>query len=115
MFPAWFLTFRYEDVPYTLLVNGQTEKIVGGIPYDRGKVASSFAVLAVVFSVIATFVMYWLLQDTDSEGTMKLLITILIFAGSGMIAGFSNIKKVKESMKLTSSSATNNFVKNRGQ
>jgi predicted RNA-binding Zn-ribbon protein involved in translation (DUF1610 family) len=115
MFPAWFLTFRYEDKPYTLLVNGQTEKIVGGIPYDRGKVASSFFVLAFIFSIIGTFVMYWLLQDNDSEGTMKLLITILIFAGSGMISGFSNLNKVKESAKLTSSSATNNFVKNRGQ
>jgi hypothetical protein len=35
MLPAWFLTFRYNDKPYTILVNGQTGKVIGGIPWDQ--------------------------------------------------------------------------------
>ena len=114
MFPAWFLTFRYEDVPYTLLVNGQTEKIIGGIPYDRAKVSTTFAVLAVLITMIATVVMTALLK-ADDEDAMKLLITILVLSVMGLIDGIHNLKKVKESTELTSLSATNDFVKNRGR
>lgn len=114
MFPAWFLTFRYEDVPYTLLVNGQTEKIIGGIPYDRAKVSTTFAVLAVLITMIATVVMTALLK-ADDEDAMKLLITILVLSVMGLIDGIHNLKKVKESTELTSLSATNDFVKNRGK
>ena len=27
MLPAWFMTFRYKENPYTMLVNGQTGKV----------------------------------------------------------------------------------------
>lgn len=114
MFPAWFLTFRYEEIPYTLLVNGQTEKIIGGIPYDRAKVSASFAVLAVIFSIIATIITYGIMKTGD-EDSGKMILTILIFAGVGLTAGMNNLKKVKESTRLTSLSATNDFVRNRGK
>ena len=114
MFPAWFLTFRYEEIPYTLLVNGQTEKIIGGVPYDKTKVAVSFGILAAILTVIATFIIYGILLS-DDEDTMKMLISILIFSGALLGMGMSNLKKVKESATLTSLSETNNFVKNRGK
>ena len=37
LMPAWFLTFVYNNEPYTIMVNGQTGKCVGFIPYDRKK------------------------------------------------------------------------------
>ena len=115
MFPAWFLTFRYEDVPYTLLVNGQTEKIIGGVPYDRTKVAVSFAIFATIFSIIAFFILTFLLVDIDLDEAIKLIVTCIILAVTGLGIGINNLKKVKESATLTSLSETNNFVKNRGQ
>lgn len=114
MFPAWFLTFRYEDIPYTLLVNGQTEKIIGGIPYDRAKVSTSFAVLAAIITVVATFILYGLL-GSDDEDAIKGVFAILIMSGAALAMGISTLKKVKESTALTSLSETNNFVKNRGK
>ena len=114
MFPAWFLTFRYEEIPYTLLVNGQTEKIIGGVPYDKTKVAVSFGILAAILTVLATFIIYGILLS-DDEDTMKMLISILIFSGALFGMGMSNLKKVKESAALTSLSETNSFVKNRGK
>lgn len=114
MFPAWFLTFRYENIPYTLLVNGQTEKIIGGVPYDRAKVSSSFAVLAVVLTVIATIAANILLMSGDEEAG-KTILAILILSGACLFVGISNLKKVKESTELTSLSTTNKFVRDRGQ
>ena len=51
MFPAWFLTFRYEDEPYTILVNGQTEKVVGAVPYDKVKMRLFFVLIAAIASI----------------------------------------------------------------
>lgn len=114
MFPAWFLTFRYEEIPYTLLVNGQTEKIIGGVPYDRAKVSVSFAILAAILSVIATFIVFMLLQSDDEE-VGKTITSIIVLGAIAFVFGMKNLKMVKESAALTSLSDTNNFVKNRGK
>ena len=42
LFPAWFLSFRYKDKPYTMLVNGQTGKVVGTPPTDKKRVKACF-------------------------------------------------------------------------
>lgn len=52
MLPAWFLTFRYQQKPYTILVNGQTGKVVGGVPYNKSKVAVSFILTGLAVSFL---------------------------------------------------------------
>ena len=37
MVPVWILTTRYNDKPYTFMMNGQTGKVVGSLPYDSTK------------------------------------------------------------------------------
>lgn len=37
MAPVWILTTRYEGKPYTFMMNGQSGKIVGSLPYDKTK------------------------------------------------------------------------------
>lgn len=37
MAPVWILTTRYQDKPYTFMMNGQTGKMVGELPSDSGK------------------------------------------------------------------------------
>ena len=37
MVPVWILTTRYNDKPYTFMMNGQTGKVVGSLPYSVGK------------------------------------------------------------------------------
>lgn len=51
MLPAWFLTLRYKKKPYTILVNGQTGKLVGAVPYVKAK----------VFAVFLAFLLFFLL------------------------------------------------------
>ena len=36
LLPAWFMTFWYRHELYTILVNGQTGKVVGNIPVNKG-------------------------------------------------------------------------------
>ena len=37
MVPVWILTTRYENQPYTFMMNGQTGKFVGSLPSDSSK------------------------------------------------------------------------------
>ncbi len=115
MFPAWFMTFRYQDVPYTILVNGQTGKVVGAVPFNKAKVNFLFWVIGVIASVICTGLIYPLLGagiEIDSD-----ILEIVLYACVGGFImwgnGSSKLKKVKKSIELSKSTKMNNFVKDR--
>ena len=61
MVPVWILTTRFEDKPYTFMMNGQTGKFVGSLPIDYGKLRNytliSFLIGAILVYLIAWFVM----------------------------------------------------------
>ena len=54
--PVWILTTRYQDKPYTFMMNGQTGKVVGSLPYDSGKAFRYPAIAALVSMPIIYFV-----------------------------------------------------------
>lgn len=112
MFPAWFLTFRYEDIPYTLLVNGQTQKIIGGVPYDRAKMALCFGILSVLLSFLATWIVFSLMHNSDKD-TYKLILNIILMSIFALAGGIGTLEKVKNSAKLTSLTETTRFVRDR--
>ncbi len=37
MVPVWILSTKYRGKVYTFMMNGQTGKVVGSLPYDKGK------------------------------------------------------------------------------
>ncbi|MBQ9376908.1 MAG: hypothetical protein IJU05_03800 [Schwartzia sp.] len=57
MVPVWILTTRYKGQPYTFMMNGQTGKIVGSLPYDANKAMMYFAGTAVVLLIILYFIL----------------------------------------------------------
>ena len=61
LLPVWLLSTKWNGQNYLFSVNGQTGKLVGDLPIDKGKLAAwfcgSFAVAAVVAAlVLGTFV-----------------------------------------------------------
>jgi len=48
MVPIWILTTRYEDKPYTFMMNAQTGKMVGSLPYSSMKAFMAFLITFVV-------------------------------------------------------------------
>ena len=57
MVPVWILTTRYEDKPYTFIMNGQTGKVVGSLPYDKTKAFLYPAFCTLVLVPIIYFIM----------------------------------------------------------
>lgn len=53
MYPLWLLNIKYNDEIYTFAMNGQTGKMVGKLPTDKGKFYKyMFAILAISFIII---------------------------------------------------------------
>ncbi len=57
MVPVWILTTRYQDKPYTFMMNGQTGKVVGTLPYDATKALIYPAICTVLFIPILYFIL----------------------------------------------------------
>ena len=57
MVPVWILTTRYNEVPYTFMMNGQTGKVVGSLPYDKTKAFLYPAVCSLIFIPIIYFIL----------------------------------------------------------
>ena len=52
MLPVWILTTRYSGKQYTFAMNGQTGKMVGNLPVNKGKMwGTVVAVLAAIFGI----------------------------------------------------------------
>lgn len=49
LLPVWFLTFNHDKKTYTVLVNGQTKKMVGAVPISKIKAILTFVILAALF------------------------------------------------------------------
>jgi len=52
LFPVWCFTYIYDSVPHTILVNGQTGKVVGAVPVDRKKIITRIALWTASISLV---------------------------------------------------------------
>ncbi|MGI6072855.1 MAG: hypothetical protein ACOX75_07645 [Lachnospiraceae bacterium] len=53
MYPVWLLNTTWNGKRYTFAMNGQTGKMVGDIPVDKGKVAARFALIGGIAAAVA--------------------------------------------------------------
>ena len=117
LLPVWFLTFRYENDSYTMLVNGQTGKVVGSVPFDKLKVLRTFIGLSVLFGSISAFLCYWVLRAFCFVGmplfAVAFLFCVAFFAIIRIAVGVEGYKKLKENVEFTTSSEMNRYVKER--
>ena len=121
MLPAWFITFKYKGKPNTILVNGDTGKVVCALPWNKGLFYSLLFTFGAVATTAAFFVFRYTLpvffmgrsssSGSDSRGK---IIALLV---AGIIALFSvgirKIIKVVKNIQLTQDKKMFNFTKKR--
>lgn len=118
LLPAWFLSFKYDGKPFTIMVNGQTGKMVGAVPFVKAKAYGIFAGLSVILSLVLipllSFIYYILWDPKDVNkvffGFIILVLCAIIFVWSGSI---KTIKRINESIDLTNSKSNNKYMKER--
>ena len=116
MCPCWFYTFRYNDVPHTIMVNGSTGKVAGAVPYNRKKYVLMTLGLAlityVIFAFLWTIVFDMVVKSASSEAFIAAGL-LLALSLSVLAAGLAKRKKVIKKIKMTESRTLFSFVKKR--
>ena len=116
MLPAWFITYDYKGKRNTILVNGQTGKVVGGIPWNKKLFYSLLFATGILLSVLNYFILTGFgtalvnLVWGNPLMTMILIWTAII---SMLSFGITTIRKASRSLDLTQSDSIFNFVKKR--
>lgn len=121
MLPAWFVTYEYKGKHNTIIVNGQTGKIVCGIPWNQGLFYSLLFISGILLSVVSYLLlspMASLLFSTGkSSSSSDSIVYLTSFILAGAIAMFSigirKLVKTVKSIKLTQSQSIFNFAKKR--
>ncbi len=101
LLPAWFMTFRYNNESYTMIVNGQTGKIIGTAPISRSEVLRAAIAPFIAMSLITVSIAIILC------GFFRSFVCLFIMYGissANLYAGRSKLKKFRENRKFTTES-----------
>lgn len=112
MFPAWFLTFNDKRSAYTILVNGQTGKMVGGLPVAFSKLVLPFLCYSAVTVPLMSLLFYCagVIFETELDNIAFIFVGILIFY---MLYFYFQLEKIKTSIFISQSETLNRFSKDR--
>ena len=121
MLPAWFITFKFEGKPHTILVNGDTGKVVCGLPWNKILFYSLLIGVGIAVSIGAFFVfkatLPYVFSGRSSSSSSKTEGRIIAFLVAGIVALFSTgirkVIKVIKNINLTQDKAMFNFTKKR--
>ncbi len=77
MLPVWMMTTRYENASYTFGINGQTGKMVGSLPIDKGLSMKYFAIGSIIGFLVLQILCYFMGFSPIVE-LVALLLALLI-------------------------------------
>lgn len=123
MLPAWFITFEYDGKPLTVLINGDTGKLVGTFPFDKARFITLTAVQAVLLSMVFSFIAFAFLRAIyisviyRSGEALSNIARLLLYAGfatAGLVTGaIRRAGKFRDALALTMSRQTLTYMKKR--
>ena len=117
MLPVWFYTFMYNGDPHTVIVNGQTGKTVGAMPYDKRMIIGLG--ISLFLLILALFVLPLLSMNTTESILYGIAFAPYILSGmvaAGSLAlthGIRKYKKLKRNIMDTQSSSTFLYARKR--
>ena len=120
MLPAWFITFDYKGKHHTILVNGDTGKVVCALPWKKALFYGILFAIGIGVAVASFFIFKPMLiamfEDADSdsaESSVKILLAIIGGIIALFMTGFRRVYRVMDNIRLTQDKAMFNFTKKR--
>ena len=119
MFPAWFCSFTFKGEHHTFLVNGQTGKVVGAVPFDKRKANAIGAALFLTFLalfLLPLFLMHHSGYQLRAAAVNLTLyaIPVMMFIGAPILGiAFKKIKRLWDSIENTRSGSIFLYAKKR--
>ena len=121
MLPAWFITFNYKGKHNTILVNGDTGKVVCALPWKKVLFYGLLIGLGILFTIAAFYVFRGTIpfffsghrSSNTNKNTGKLFGLLIIGIVTLFATGIGKVVKVLKNIKLTQDKSMFNFVKKR--
>ena len=127
LLPAWFVTFEHEGQHNTILVNGQTGKVVCGLPIRKALFYTLLIITCIVLVTVMVFIGYHFFDailssssrrarrssSSSNNNSGKIIMGMITGGVLMIIAGVKKIKNVFAKLRLTQSAKTFNFTKKR--
>lgn len=120
MLPAWFISFNYEGKHHTILVNGDTGKVVCALPWKKVLFNILLFTIAIFATVLSFFVFKGFLMAMFSgpevkitKGEILLWVLIITTIVTLFSTGINKVRRVMENIRLTQDKAMFNFMKKR--
>ena len=115
MMPVWFFTFKYDGKPYTILINGQTGKVVGTMPWKQKSLYMITGGLTVLTLAVMSLLFVALKYNFFGLSTFynHAIIGLMSFASFVLTRGITGIVRIFKNLKLTQSEDIFKYVKKR--
>ena len=123
LLPVWFVTIMYEGKPHTILVNGETGKVVCGLPWNKKKFWTlvTLVTLGVSFlpGLVSTLMAYAFMAEGGYlslgmlAGFLPTVLPFTLFSALFFILALRTYKKVTKQIDRTTDQSTFNFVNKR--
>ena len=120
LFPVWFVTYFYNGQHNTIMVNGQTGKVVCGLPWNEPMVKSIHFGLSALLTILLGIGYHALLASegapkdlSDGQKMLGIILFPTIFGMFVWILGQMKMKKVRKQLDLTQATSIYNFTKKR--
>lgn len=108
--PAYFVNFRFKGESYSIIVNGQTGKVVGNIPEDKGQLRLKF-----MKNIILSCLIFAALCGAFFAMEQLMIVTILpvLVAFIQFFGGMNDYKKHKEDRLRMASTSMQSYINER--
>ena len=114
LLPVWFLSFLDDKKKcYTIMVNGQTGKVVGALPYVKARIIIPTLVSGGLLSIASFKFVETLLTGDDISQTFEVLIALIAAIVAIFKFGIKYWDKIRTSIYLTTASDINKYAKER--
>ena len=115
LLPAWFMVSYIDGKPHTIMVNGQTGKVVGAMPLAKNKIFAVGIPLSAILGFVCGFISSILCAagaNDDGDG-FQILFVIIVFGVFSLLAGIGKFARIKRSQELTTKQEIMNFTTKR--
>ncbi|MBO4474580.1 MAG: hypothetical protein J5750_06680 [Clostridiales bacterium] len=121
LFPVWFVTVNCKGKPHTILVNGETGKVVGGLPWESKRLLSIVlgggAAIGILTGIFCS-IYYRSLpsRDFDERATgffLMMLILSLLLSTVCFLIGAVKYHSASRQLELTQDQSVFHFSKKR--
>lgn len=110
LLPVWFLVFEDDGDKYTIMVNGQTGKVVGAVPTSLRTFLKWFVI---TFFFILLFAVPISIALVVSGNIAYLIGALVVIMPCMLIKGIKNMHRLQKSLHLTTAKSIRNFATER--